>query len=109
MHPAAPAILGSHCGASKHPVLSAFSHALPNFTSYFIEEKRLQEKHLKWKGPIRNQRPDLGVEAKDESWREETGLKPSNQIQDKDAPLGGGERKDSSSARRRGTFQQSKT
>lgn len=90
--------------ASKHPVLSAFSHALPDFTSYFIEEKRLQEKHLKWKGPIgepeaRPRSRGEGRELERRDW-----VETSNQIQDKDAPLGGGERRDSSSARRRGTF-----
>lgn len=38
--------------APEHTVPSAFGHVLPEFTSHFLEEKRLQEKHLKWRGPI---------------------------------------------------------
>lgn len=38
--------------APKHTVPSAFGHAFPDSTSYFLEEKRLQENYLKWRGPI---------------------------------------------------------
>lgn len=47
--------------APKHTVPSAFGHALPEFTFYFLERKKLQEKQS-GEAQLGNQMPDPGVE-----------------------------------------------
>ena len=92
--------------APEHTVPSAFGHVLPEFTSHFLEEKRLQEKHLKWRGPIGELEARLrGEEGK---LGEGTGL-TSNQFQDKDVPLGGSEMGDASSSNEEHPSQQSRS
>ena len=51
-----------------------------------------------------NQRPDPGVEGGGGDLERRDWVETSSQIQDKDAPLGGGEMRDSGSAKRRGAF-----